>query len=86
MEKVNKAYEKVDLEVYDLIGNMDLLRMSIQDSLKVSFSLFLFISKIFYFLTNILIVQAAGQMFVVGTKLRSSEDECVKLKAKLEEA
>ena len=32
------------------------------------------------------IVQAAGRMFVVGNRFRSSEDECAMLRAELEEA
>jgi ABC-type multidrug transport system fused ATPase/permease subunit len=88
MDKVNEMYEKVDLEVYDHVENLDLFRLSIQDSLKVVFFYFcsLNISFIVFSFDFLPLVQAAGQVFILGNRVRALEREFTKLKADLEKA
>ena len=89
MDKVKEMYEKVDLEVYDHVEDLDLLRLSIQDSLKVVFFSFRFLnvhSSCFFSFDLLPLVQAAGQMFIVGNQIRVSERKSMKLKAELEKA
>jgi ABC-type multidrug transport system fused ATPase/permease subunit len=87
MDKVKEMYEKVDLEVYDHVEDLDLLRLSIQDSLKVVFFSFYFLnvhSSYFFSFDLLPLVQAAGQVFILGNRVRMSARESAKLKADLE--
>jgi hypothetical protein len=89
MDKVKEMYEQVDLEVYDHVEDLDLLRLSIQDSLKVVFLSFcsqMCLPYIFFSSDLLFPVQAAGQVFVLGNRVRMSARESAKLKADLEKA
>uniref|UniRef100_A0A2N9FSY5 Uncharacterized protein n=1 Tax=Fagus sylvatica TaxID=28930 RepID=A0A2N9FSY5_FAGSY len=89
MDKVKEMYEQVDLEVYDHVEDLDLLRLSIQDSLKVVFLSFcsqMYLPHIFFSSDLLFPVQAAGQVFVLGNRVRMSARESAKLKADLEKA